>query len=94
MQELHLIAVINKTLATDPLFEHLPSPVTVEHTDTHCSVCDAECWIGPRQKEFAESGQGQIICYMCIATNPTYAAVDTATIALNPTADRLPRKKL
>jgi len=94
------IAVCNVEIAKDwkrhlrkiGLDEDLPNPVSVFHTLTNCSRCNAFAWIGPQQKQQAQQPGSTVVCYRCIARDKEFMAQEQMPIiSLDPHADDKPR---
>ncbi len=88
-----IIAIINQDLARHPDLAHLKSPVTVLHTPYECPRCKEDCWIGPKQLAFADTGNGEVLCYKCLFADPEVRAMGTLpTVTLNPGIEDAPRR--
>lgn len=71
----------------------LPNPVSVLHTHTTCSRCQALAWIGPEQRKVAREPNASIVCYRCIAADEDFLNSSQVPIfSVNPDIDDAPRR--
>jgi hypothetical protein len=68
----------------------LPSPISIQHSLTACDRCGKSGWIGPKQREAAAAGFGEVVCFYCLTENPPDA--EMGVISLNPDIDQVPRR--
>ena len=66
------------------------SPVSIEHSLIKCTRCHRDGWIGPKQREFAATGGGEVVCIYCIRAEPGLKSA--ALLALNPGIEDVPRR--
>lgn len=70
--------------------QNLPSPISIQHSLTNCGRCEESGWIGPKQREAAAAGFGEVICFYCLMKDPPDEAM--GMISLNADIDKVPRR--
>lgn len=69
------------------------SPVTIEHSLTPCDRCGESGWIGPKQRQMAEAGVGDVLCIYCMVKDPEFQAAGVVPmVSLNPDIEQVPRR--
>lgn len=73
----------------NPMFK--PS---IEHSITQCQRCGQDCWIGPNQKQMADSVlfATLAICYVCIMLDPSLRPLVDNMVSVNQDIENVPKR--
>lgn len=71
--------------------EGIASPISIEHSLINCGRCDEQGWIGPKQRQAANAGAGEVVCFYCLTADPEIPEV-VPMISLNADIDDVPRR--
>lgn len=67
--------------------------VSIEHSLWKCERCQADCWIGPKQKLVVTLQGAEAVCYFCVLNDESITAQGRLPIlSLDPNADDKPRR--
>jgi hypothetical protein len=94
-----LIVMINQDLANDTEVNRVlaaqgaQNPITTHHSPWMCERCEADCWIGPKQKLTVVLQGYEAVCYRCLFKDADVMSQDTLPmITLNPDIENAPRR--
>lgn len=65
---------------------------SIEHSLTDCQLCGTSCWIGPTQLRMLTQNPLQVRAY-CIPCIARIGLADAKVYALDPNADKKPRRR-
>jgi hypothetical protein len=76
-----------------PVSVPYPTP-SIAHSLVPCDRCGADSWIGPQQLATRTLTGAEAICYYCFLAAVKSGEIpnDLAWVALNPDADKTPRR--
>lgn len=87
-----LIKFINDAMAAEGNPPFVPS---IEHSISHCQRCQQSVWIGPTQKQMADSVlfHTLVLCSICITSDVTLRpSLYSPAVSVNPDIDQVPKR--